>query len=791
MELYIDNRRVDTDSNTGVAISLSVSVITDPGRGRAGYTRSVRLPMTAMNDEIFLYAGEIQSRDRFNATPHTGRIEYEGAVLFEGQLYLDRVERSTEGGFYEVYIIGAAKEWAGRAAARSLRHTPVEYSETLTGRLISASWTDSSPVKFLPVARGRTERDYSSGGVVPAMRVASSDDYHPFIHAETLLRAIFAESGYRVESDFIAGEMFSSLYISGNYPTRDAGIVKANMDFFARCLTSRSATADSLGRVYANPYRAGFSIGNIVDAPDAGAGGNVPEDIFSRNGCFGRAGDRIAFVPLSEVSVGFRYHLSYTTDYRIKTRGILAGFDTVYLGGESEHGFTLANPYPDRRSSFRNPQTFKLAVFDHITGRQYQLRYSRQMASGGTVTENSAVLTARFSAVTVAAGNPVTNPVLWYRASSTGNWAVYSGDWALYDGFVNETGTMDVELTVRTPSEIVTPGLPKFFDTIFFGGADPGMRFTVRDKTWMQPVFYAQPTEGSCLTFADVCAHDASQMDFINALRQMFNLTFQTDNRARVVRIEPRDGFWSGGRITDWTERQEIEKGVVVEELGSDLVREMVWCYRSGDAAVGSFNRSDGEQLGRWSVAVENTAAADGTSVWENAMFTPSLNASDIYATAPSALLVQAGDISSELLDRTEDLNFTPKIVRYEGMVALPAGESWGWPLSGGSYPKIAFHAPESRYTLCFENRDCCAGLRSHYDGDVRIWNEGRRVTLWLDLDPCDIESLAFPAGRDGGFNSLYRLAPGGESALYRLEEVCEYNPGGPSAKCSFIKHIP
>ncbi len=785
MELYIDNRRADTDSGTGVAVSLSVGVVTDPGRGRAGYTRTVRLPMTAKNDAILGYAGEIHSREGFNSARHTGRIEHEGAVLFEGQLYLNRVEHSPPGGFYEVYIIGAAKEWASRAAGRSLRHTPINYSETLTGGLIASSWTDPSPVKFLPVARGRVERDYSSGGVVPAARILSSDDYHPFIHAATLLRAIFAESGYMVESDFIAGEMFSSLYISGNYPTRDAGIVKANMDFLARCLASRSAVADSTGRVYANPRRVDFTVGNIVDVVDGSS------DMFSHNGCFRSESGRIAFVPLSEVSVGFRFHLSYTTDYRIKTRSELAGFDTVYVGGEAEHSFTLANPYPDRRSSFRHPQTFKLAVFDHVAGRQYQLRYRRQGAGGGGSTESSAVLSARFSAVTVPAGGEVAEPTLWYRTSSAGSWMAYAGDWALYDGFVNETGTMDVELTVRTPSETVTPGRPKFFDTIFFGGADPGMRLTLRDKTWLKPVFYAQPTEGSHLTFADVCAHDASQMDFINALRQMFNLTFRTDNRAKIVRIEPREEFYSDGRVTDWTERQDLENGIVVEELGSDLAREMVWCYRPGDGAVSGFNRADAEQLGRWSAEVKNTASTDGVSVWENAMFAPSLNASDVYAAAPSAFLVQAGDSSGDLLDRTENLNFTPKIVRYEGMASLPVGESWGWPLSGSSYPKLAFHAPESGYTLCFEDRDGCRGLRSHYDGDVRIWNEGRRVTLWVDLDPCDVEPLAFPAGRDRGFNSLYRLAPGGEVALYRLEEVCDYDPGAPSTKCSFIKHIP
>jgi hypothetical protein len=313
----------------------------------------------------------------------------------------------------------------------------------------------------------------------------------------------------------------------------------------------------------------------------------------------------------------------------------------------------------------------------------------------------------------------------------------------------------------------------------------------VSEKTWLRPVFYAQPTEGSTIDFADVCAHDASRMDFIGALGQMFNLCFHTDIREKVVRIEPADTFYSTGRIVDWTDRIDLGRPVTVEELGGDMSREMVWCYRGGDGAVTRFNREGGGALGRWSAAVESAAARDQTSVWENAMFTPSLNTADAYQGAPSASLVQAGDVAVDTLDRTENLNFAPKIVRYDGMAALPAGELWGWPLSGGSYPRLAFHAPGSGHTLCFEDRDGCAGLRSYWARDVRLWNGGRRVTLWLALDAADIETLSFPTGGGPDFRALYRLRLDGEECLCRLEEVCDYTPGAASSKCIFIKHIP
>jgi hypothetical protein len=279
-------------------------------------------------------------------------------------------------------------------------------------------------------------------------------------------------------------------------------------------------------------------------------------------------------------------------------------------------------------------------------------------------------------------------------------------------------------------------------------------------------------------------------MDFINSVRQMFNLCFYTDNRARSVRIEPRADFYSGVRVVDLTDRIDLDRPVTVEDLGSDLAKTMVWQYRAGDGAVTRYNRRAEDTMGRWSATVEHTAA-DEISVWENPMLTPSLNVTGGYTGALSASMVQAGNPSADILHRTGSLNFAPKIVRYEGMKQLPENEAWGWPDEGPLYPYLAFHSPEGGYTVCFEDRDGCTGLHSRYDHDVRVWNNSRRVTLWLALLPTDVESLLFPGGTGPDFHTAYRLDLEGEQGLYTLEEVCDYDPSTPSTKCVFIKNIP
>lgn len=778
MELFIDDQRVDTDSASEVSVSLSVSVVTDPRRSRAGYTRTVRLPATSANDAIFGHAGDIHAAAHFNKTSHTGRVEHEGCVLIEGPLTLSRAER---GNFYEVHIIGATREWAAMASVYHLSTLPFDWERSLTAATIADSWTDSGPVRFLPVARQSGGGNYSSGGLVPSARILSTDDYHPFLHAGTLLRAIFAAAGYTVESDFVDGEFFDKLYVSGNYPSRDVSNLKANMDFLARRSAPATCAANSLGRVYANPYRADFTVGNIVDTADPAHG--PFDDVYSNNGCFQMDGDRIAFVPLSETSVGFRFHLRYTTDYRVKSRTRLTGFDEVDLGEQTTRKFALANPWPDRRESLRPARTYKLAVFDHTAGREYQLRYTQD----GTAVV-SATVGARFSDITFGGTSSPTAAELWMRTSSGAAWQKYTADWALYDSFVGETGTMDVEATIRTSPETITPGNPRFFHGVFFGGAETGMSITVSDQCWLQPVFYAQPTEGSTLKFGDVCAHDHSRMDFIASLRQMFNLCFHTDIRSRTVRIEPAMEFFANGHVVDWQDRLDLSRPVTVEELGGDMSRRMEWCYRGGDGAATRFDRVNGGRLGLWSIHVDSFAAADETSTWENPLFTPTLSASEMFSGAPAARLIQAGDVADDALDRTENLNFQPKVVRYDGMCALPAGQSWGWPGTGRtSYPLIAFHTPD-KGTLCFEDRDGCTGLHRFWDDDAALWNDGRRVTAWLSLEAREIESLSFPTGGDVDFRSLYRLSIDGETALYRLQEVLDYTPSAPSTECVLIK---
>ena len=84
MKLFIDGKQADTDQTTAVSISLGIASITKIETGRTGYSKTIRVPMTARNRLLFGNPEEIHAAEQFNQQPHTARIEADGCMVLEG-----------------------------------------------------------------------------------------------------------------------------------------------------------------------------------------------------------------------------------------------------------------------------------------------------------------------------------------------------------------------------------------------------------------------------------------------------------------------------------------------------------------------------------------------------------------------------------------------------------------------------------------------------------------------------------------------------------------------------------
>lgn len=782
MQLLLDGERCDLGEASFGVPGYAAQKTSDVEACREGRSLRLELPPTPRNHTLLGDPCDPHTGHRFNAARHTAVLSAEESVLLEGTARL--LAASQERFTLEIRTGGAG--WAERAARRMFNTLEIDYKAPLLPTTIRQSWTDSSPVKFFPIHRDEYPQQNSPQDLLPAERLLTVDDYHPFLHVATLVERMFEEAGYRIVSEFFQTPLFRSLYMSGAYPTRDTAAANARMGFCARRLAPVTATADPAGWVYADPKAVVNTVGNIVETaapqtPDAD-GEPIPE-LYNNGNVLGIYNDMLRFLPPTETNVGFEYYLKYTTDHRILNRTRLRGFDSVYLGPGSELRFTLANRYEDRRDAMRANHTYRIVVFDHAEGDRYRL----DCTINGLVLNSWATFDVRSTTVTTPAlGTPV-DPVLWVRRND--GWLRYTGDWALYDGHIGETGRTTVELRVRTAAQSVSPSSPKYFYDIHFFGAEAGMALTLHKECSLRPRFQAGPGYGSMLSFADVAQHRIRQSALLEALGHLFNLRFYTEEATRRVFIEPADEFYGAGAEADWREKSDFSQPVVLEEIAPQIHELRTWCYQEGDGAVTRYEAEHDTQIGSWSASAESYAAKMGEETLRNPLFRPTLNSTGHYRNARSAQLLQVGD--REAMD-DDGTNFTPRIVRYMGMHPLPEGERWGYPSDAAEYPLAAFHfagdATTPPSTLCFEDRDGAEGLHAYYDRQTAQEATLHRITLSLQLAPHEFAALFAPGTGAPDIRSVFRLDTGGETVRATLHAIDTYDPARGSVRCTFTR---
>lgn len=780
MELYIDNTLCDIDpAENRLSMAFDASALGDIDALRDGRHYSLTIPMSRRNRGIIGDRDRIRSFETFNSAAHTARIEYDGVPLIEGTAYLTGCRYSADGGSYTIEVVAGSHRWAKTASLRQLSQTGLEYEYRFDSAAIARSWDEEdATVRLLPVIRDSYAAQPSKVELLPVQRIPSSDDYHPFISVHKMLESVFADAGYTLESRFFEGELFRSLVFSGQYHTRDTDRLNARMGFRAGRSERTEAVADSYGCVYADPYTGINTVGNLVDTVQAT---EAAADLWAADDSFRLVEGEAVFSPPEKITASIAMRLHYATDYRIESRVRLRGFDRVRLDLQTEYRFTLANRFEDYRPRFRSGMEYRAVVFDYAEGDSYRICYTA--AQNGVST---AAVAAEFSSQSCLLSVPsqvaASDPVLYRKAAGEAEYRLCTLDWALYGGYVDLTGRTEVDVTVCTAPREISASSPLYFRDIAFGGAEAGQSLTLYEDTRAWPSFRSAPAVGSTVAMADITAHGVRQATLLEALRQMFDLKFYTDPIERKVYAEPDSLFVSAERVIDWSDRLADGWPVEVCELGAEELEYTRHCYRSGDGAVGRYNRTADDRFGEWTAHVTSHLAGEGEREECNVLFAPTINASPDGAESVS--LPQAGDRDGD----EDSLYFPTKILSYRGMRTLPDGERWG--LAGDRYPLSLFHGA-GETSLCFEDRDGEQGLHRYFDRRYERIDTARSIAVRLRLTAADVLPIVAtdPSGYD--LRALFRLVIDGEEGLYRLEAIEEFLPDGSSpALCRFTQWV-
>ena len=784
------------DLEEGFAPPRNILHFSDEECGRGGSRSShevdITLPSSPTNDSLLCYAADAHAIERFNQQEHTATIEVDGVALLEGQAALVAVRREGAKGLsYDVRIRRRGDNWRAKMHRRRLADTALDYNVTLNAAAIERSWRGEQKVRFLPVHFDEYVVPYDSRSLYPPQHIIGVDNYMPFVSVDALVRQIFAEAGYEVKSRFMESDLWHKLYISGRYEQSGRSVERldAVAGFCAGRMGVATTTADSAGRAYMSKTVLVSSLGAFVDTANSA----VAPDLYNHNGVLDTSALRLNYKSPIATTVKFELQVRYTTDYLILSRKRLRCFDSIYLGPNCDMTFHVANTFTDRRGTLQENSEYHCIVFGHNEGSRYRL--VAQTSAGEVVV---ATFEERSAKVTIPMGMGGVMCRLDV-ADRYGNYGAYPLDWALYDGFVEDRGTTDVEFTVVTTPEKMGPSVTHYLDTMYLHGAEEGQRVTLHADCRLRTLFTATPSLGSVLTEADVMHYDCTQEEFIDALQQLFNLRICTDGRGGKVYIEPKGEFYAG-EVFDLSDRIVLSEEIRAEELA---LRHAATCslgYRSeSDGAVERFNLATGCKLGRWEGVCDSALAAEEHDENNNPLFCPTLSARGIFASAPSAALLQVGDRDSDLQGDN-----VMRIVRYEGLQTLRSAESWGFPTYGRLYPLVAFHypasqsseegatiegqgvvsGPEEPFTLCFESRDGAVGLHSYYDEELGSVGRRRLLHVALRLMPDEVQNICDVGGAEPSLRSLYRLGVG-EKALYRLYAIEGYDAERGIAYCT------
>ncbi len=761
IELIIDGVSCSVSSSSTINLSYDVESLVDLDEMSEGRTVSVTIPSTVENDELFGNDGHIHAPYRFNSKEHTAQVKCEGEVLFSGSVVLEGVVWDGGKMSYTVLIRGEKAAWATAASKGVFSEFAVDLDMKLSVTQIRLQWESDDPVRFIVVYRDTYTAEQSSVSNETVREITSLEDYHPFLNVDTMMRSIFEGNGYIVKSDFMDSDYFKSLYMSGSYgSSTNTTETKSAMDFYVRRYEDCVTNGDYRGRVYLTPYYGASSVGAIVDPETV----NTESDCYSNGGCFTEYEGVPAFVPLAQVYVGFAVRLRYITPYLIKDRLTLQAYNSVHLCVGHTYEFEVENRFEDLRDKLTTNFSYMLCIFEFSDDEDITMYF--RMADGSLQLYGQ--ITARVTCFTSPSSS--FSEVVLVRNLLSSSQDTPLSDWAIYGGYVEESGSTEIDVTLRITPTQVSPTSPVKFDEAYIDCGVAGWELTLKKETSITPYFYKHPGYNADITFADIAQHDYYQTKLIESIAHMYNLRFWTDEINKVVYVEPFDNMWDTTQEWDWSDKVDNQSSVEIYDLASEVYKCRKWGYRDGDGVT---SRGEGDipaddEFGFWEAEISSFAAKE-TSVESHL--------SPLYSPSQSTDegVLQVGDRDD--LDTINSFDFTPRIVRYHDDISY----------DNYSMPRMAFYAPGGGVSLCFEDRGGVTGLNSYYQNQIAIEERGRVVTLYLKLTPFDVASLFSKCEVAPDLRGIFVFDLWGDRTRCILKEIVEYDPLKESVKCRFI----
>jgi len=274
--LFVEGIEADTLGDIDVDFTFSVSDISDIERRNTAYSKTITLPSTAKNQQLFGNIFDISVNNDFYAEDANIGVNFNPAKQAQAQIFLDNVKifdgvlrmmkiNSLEGDIvYEVNVFGRLRDILHELGDKTLADLDFDdYDHTWNRTNIEDSWdrtewVDGEDNYVYPlVDYGYSTLDASDNPRFPIK------NFKPAVFISEILKRIFAEANFEIQAPFFNSFYFKKLLLitaEKNITRESTTLLNQNPSLFQQNVTSTPSFTHLL--VFSSVEATGFTIQN-------------------------------------------------------------------------------------------------------------------------------------------------------------------------------------------------------------------------------------------------------------------------------------------------------------------------------------------------------------------------------------------------------------------------------------------------------------------------------------------------------------------------------------------------
>ena len=594
VELNGAKQQLDTYNEEPISLTYNVADVNDIASRNSSFSKTIKLPETRNNRAVFGDISDLGVNSTFNPNKKTKAwILVDTAVVFEGYLQLRKaiVNKETEQVDYEVVIYAdndnfykqLGDDFISDMDFSELDH--IRNKETII-RSFTASTTTGYYYPLIDYGQ-----DWDLGEVNGWSTLFNTEvkvkDMFPATNTKYIFDKIFSLAGYNYQSNFLTGDIFKNLYIPFNKTgiVRDVNTSAGRFTVgFTQSLTYTNAVAKDVRRT--------------ILGPGGGPGGGGATPVSNPLAVALGATDERFHIPFN-----YEGPPNGDPDNLYNFNPALPNVDTYFYQAPSV-GF-IASQFVCN-FDIRFPYGINYNGNKHLTSDPLAsicFRRSRNPITGATVSGGLGYVVPIGGSLSPKRFTATDIPGITY-AETGGGYTPIGGKVVrgqiscdLLDGSTPNTRKLYpgerlwVEVKYNVPANNLR-AQGGMIDAVSTGGSIPS-----GTQIWRMPVGYSLITFNAASNFFNVLSSIVSpdepvpynsvipsnvkKKDFINSIIKLFNLYVEpSKDYARTLIIEPRDDYYQGGVIKDWTRKLNTNANVEEQILGETQNKKTIWKYK-------------------------------------------------------------------------------------------------------------------------------------------------------------------------------------------------------------------